>query len=113
MLFRSDPARGCEKCVSVDIEDFWGITATHTLVVTFGSRGKINWRVRDAQGGLLLAYAANGESKGKTYFMKPRTQSDDAGDMGAQGSIKFGLYRLAKEVSSAKAFVGDYSAEES
>ncbi|KAL8278932.1 hypothetical protein RQP46_008601 [Phenoliferia psychrophenolica] len=88
----SDPLRKCNNCKKIPLTTFAGIVTQHTVKVTYGKAGSINWQITNAATGkTLLSYSATG-------------------DMGDHGSIKMGLYRrFVDPMSAASAFIGDYS----
>ncbi|KAM0747314.1 hypothetical protein T439DRAFT_359644 [Meredithblackwellia eburnea MCA 4105] len=88
-----DTVRKCVACVTAPLSSFEGKVILHTLKVTYGPSGSAVYKAVDqASGKTLISYSASG-------------------DMGSNGSIKFGLYRpVYPGVSALHALVGDYSA---
>ncbi|ORY72393.1 hypothetical protein BCR35DRAFT_307668 [Leucosporidium creatinivorum] len=88
-----DAVRGCSNCVSLPMASIIGRTLEHNVTVTYGLNGTFTYQMRDVVlNTTLLSYTA-------------------VGDMGAQGSIKYGAYRATYAgMSSITNFVGDHSA---
>ncbi|KAI0795130.1 hypothetical protein C8Q75DRAFT_530421 [Abortiporus biennis] len=89
-----DVARGCttNKCPAVAISQFTDRTTLHTIKVTFGPNGKLNYAITNADtGASILSYSATGA-------------------MGSGGSyVKFGTYRATfAGMTAVNAVVGDF-----
>ncbi|KAM0751032.1 hypothetical protein T439DRAFT_380053 [Meredithblackwellia eburnea MCA 4105] len=84
------PGLGFKKGSSVPLSRFVKRTTRHIVKVKYGSKGSIDWLVKD----------------GKKVIMSFHAK----GNMGVNGSIKFGLYRrLTSGMKAATAYAGDYS----
>ncbi|KAI5476933.1 hypothetical protein MNV49_007034 [Pseudohyphozyma bogoriensis] len=94
MAVIGDTVRGCTSCASVPLAQFVGKTIVHKVTIKYGLSGTFMYSAVDIKnpGKTLLAYRAKG-------------------DMGANASLKFGMYRAAiAGMSEARSFLGDYSA---
>ncbi|KDQ56274.1 hypothetical protein JAAARDRAFT_307218 [Jaapia argillacea MUCL 33604] len=89
-----DNVRNCTnpKCPSIALSSFEGKTTHHSMAITYGPSGKINYVVKDDSGNTLLSYQATGSmGTGGTY-------------------IKFGEYRAAVSgMTIANAALGDFT----
>ncbi|GAA5926584.1 uncharacterized protein JCM15063_000314 [Sporobolomyces koalae] len=80
-----------DNVMQVDAARYWGRTTCHSMLVTWGPEGAINYTVRDSESHeILLRYSVREVN------------------VAAKGSIKFGLYR-AHVCSPASAVIGDIS----
>ena len=93
-----DYVRECENGSSgcpaaIKITDFVGRTMQHNMTVLYGTQGTMQYTMIDlATGNVMINYTA-------------------AGDMGSEGSIKYGNYRIQfPQMKEAVAYFGDYTA---
>ncbi|KAL8287228.1 hypothetical protein RQP46_003680 [Phenoliferia psychrophenolica] len=112
VFFSAPGIKGSRKnAESVPIQRFVGRTTQHIVRVKYGAKGNIRWVLHSR---VLMPLELTQRSRWIVKDVKSRKtimSFHASGNMGHNGSIKFGLYRrFAMGMKAARAFAGGYSA---